>query len=316
MALPASESAIQIDGLRVRYGDRCVLDGIDLHVSQGSICALLGVNGAGKTTAVRVLATLLAPQAGTVRVCGHDVLREAAQVRRVISLAGQHAAVDELLTGRENLRMMARLHRLADTATRVEDLLASFDLTAAADRRISTWSGGMRRRLDLAMTLVADPKVILLDEPTTGVDPLSRRAIWRYVKTLARAGITILLTTQYIEEAEQLADRVAILHEGKIVAHGTPAELRRMMPSGNLVVELTSQADLVRARTQIPNAQSDEELLRLVVAIPSGMESAAAVLAELASLQISSSAFAWQPPSLEEVFMSVVANRMEWGNAS
>ena len=224
-------TAISVQGLEKSYGDLRVLRGVDLVIERGSVFALLGSNGAGKTTVVRILSTLLRPDAGTVTVNGFDDVRtQAARVRESISLTGQFAAVDEILTGRENLVLVARLRHLADTDRIADDLLTRFQLTDAADRRVSTYSGGMRRRLDIAMSLIGDPLVIFLDEPTTGLDPQSRIEVWRCVKELAAQGTTVLLTTQHLDEAEQLADRIAILHEGRIIANGTLPELKKLLP--------------------------------------------------------------------------------------
>jgi ABC-2 type transport system ATP-binding protein len=216
---------IEASGLRKAYGATTVLDGLDLQVERGEVFALLGPNGAGKTTTVRILSTLLAPDGGRARVAGHDVATERKAVRAAISLTAQEAAVDGLLTGAENLRMMARLRRVKDRR-RVDELLGQFDLADAAHRRVETYSGGMRRRLDLAMSLIARPEVIFLDEPTTGLDPRSRGAVWEAVKALADEGTTILLTTQYLEEADRLADRIAVLANGTIAALGTADELK------------------------------------------------------------------------------------------
>ncbi|MPQ99711.1 ATP-binding cassette domain-containing protein [Modestobacter sp. I12A-02628] len=223
-------SAIAVAGLRKSYGDHAVLDGVDLDVPRGTVLALLGSNGAGKTTVVRILSTLLRADGGTATVNGFDVAGQPEQVRGSISLTGQFAAVDQVLTGRENLVLMARLRHLDDAGRVAGDLLTRFDLTDAADRRVATYSGGMRRRLDIAMSLVGDPPVLFLDEPTTGLDPQSRTAVWATVRELAGSGTTVLLTTQYLDEAEQLADRIAILHRGRIIVEGTLAELRRLLP--------------------------------------------------------------------------------------
>jgi ABC-2 type transport system ATP-binding protein len=222
---------IETSRLGKAYGGTPVLDGLDLRVSGGSVFALLGPNGAGKTTTVKILSTLVRPDAGRALVAGHDVAAEPNRVRAAISLTGQYAAVDEVLTGRENLRMMARLRHLPGAAgrARADELLAQFDLADAADRRASTYSGGMRRRLDIAMSLVARPVVLFLDEPTTGLDLRSRRDLWATIATLTAEGVTVLLTTQYLEEADQLADRIAVLHEGRIVAEGTSDELKRQV---------------------------------------------------------------------------------------
>lgn len=226
----AGESAVRVRGLRKSYADLEVLRGVDLDVARGHIVALLGANGAGKTTVVRILATLLAADAGTASVAGFDVATQAARVRESLSLTGQFAAVDEILSGRENLELVARLRHLDHPGAVAGDLLDRFSLTEVAARRVSTYSGGLRRRLDIAMSLVGDPPVIVLDEPTTGLDPRARTDVWQTVEELAAGGTTVLLTTQYLEEAERLADRIAILHEGRIIADGTLAELTRLLP--------------------------------------------------------------------------------------
>jgi ABC-2 type transport system ATP-binding protein len=226
--------AIHVQGVEKSYQELEVLRGVDLDVARGSIFALLGSNGAGKTTLVKILSTLLEADAGTASVDGFDVAAQPAQVRGSISLTGQFAAVDEILSGRENLVLVARLRHLADPSTVAEALLERFALTDAAERRVSTYSGGMRRRLDIAMSLVGDPPVIFLDEPTTGLDPQGRIEVWQAVRELAGRGTTVLLTTQYLDEAEQLADRIAILHEGRIIANGTLAELARLLPPATI----------------------------------------------------------------------------------
>ncbi|MBB5784512.1 ABC transporter ATP-binding protein [Nonomuraea jabiensis] len=222
--------AIQVQGLEKSYKELKVLRGVDFAVARGSIFALLGSNGAGKTTAVRILSTLLKADAGTASVNGFDVATQAGDVRESISLTGQFAAVDEILSGRENLVLVARLRHLKNPGKVADDLLARFSLTDAAARKVATYSGGMRRRLDIAMSLVGDPPVIFLDEPTTGLDPQARIEVWQAVKELAARGTTVLLTTQYLDEAEQLADRIAILHEGRIIVNGTLAELKQLLP--------------------------------------------------------------------------------------
>jgi ABC-2 type transport system ATP-binding protein len=225
-----ADTAIRVRGLEKSFKDLHVLRGVDLDVATGSIFALLGSNGAGKTTVVRILATLLSADAGSATVHGFDVAGEPGRVRESISLTGQFAAVDEILTGRENLVLVARLRHLADAGPIAERLLSRFQLTDAADRKVSTYSGGMRRRLDIAMSLIGDPPVVFLDEPTTGLDPEARLEVWRAVRDLAASGTTVLLTTQYLDEAEQLADRIAILHEGRIIENGTLAELKALLP--------------------------------------------------------------------------------------
>ena len=222
--------AIHVQGLEKSYKELHVLRGVDFDVARGAIFALLGSNGAGKTTIVRILSTLLKSDAGTAYVNGFDVATRPADVRQSISLTGQFAAVDEILTGRENLVLIARLRHLKDAGRIADDLLKRFSLTDAAGRKVSTYSGGMRRRLDIAMSLIGNPRVIFLDEPTSGLDPQARIEVWHAVKELAGQGTTVLLTTQYLDEAEQLADRIAILHEGRIIVNGTLAELRRVLP--------------------------------------------------------------------------------------
>jgi ABC-2 type transport system ATP-binding protein len=222
--------AIQVHGVQKSYQKLQVLKGVDFDVARGSIFALLGSNGAGKTTIVNILSTLLKADAGTARVNGFDVAMQPAKVREAISLTGQFAAVDEILSGRENLVLVAQLRHLKNPRKIADDLLARFSLTDAATRKVSTYSGGMRRRLDIAMSLVGNPPVIFLDEPTAGLDPQARIEVWQAVKELAKRGVTVLLTTQYLDEAEQLADRIAILHEGRIIVNGTLAELKHLLP--------------------------------------------------------------------------------------
>jgi ABC-2 type transport system ATP-binding protein len=226
----SGSAAIQVQGLKKAYGEVAALRGVDLEVERGAIFALLGSNGAGKTTLIRILSTLLRADAGSAAVCGHDVMTGAAGVRASISLTGQFAAVDEMLTGRENLVLIARLRRVPDARRAADELLERFGLADAAGRRVSSYSGGMRRRLDIAMSLLGDPPVIFLDEPTTGLDPEARLEVWQVVRELSSRGTTVLLTTQYLDEAEHLADRIAILHEGTIIVSDTLAGLRGRLP--------------------------------------------------------------------------------------
>ncbi|MDM7830092.1 ATP-binding cassette domain-containing protein [Cellulomonas sp. MW9] len=266
--MPATRPAIEVAGLRKSYrskaGSQVVLDGVDLVVPAGTVTALLGPNGAGKTTAVGVLSTLLRADEGTARVAGHDVAREADAVRASIGVTGQITAVDDLLSGAENLRLMADLHHLGRAAgrQRVAELLERFGLTDAADKPVATYSGGMKRKLDLAMTLVGTPSVVFLDEPTTGLDPRSRRTLWDEVRALVADGTTILLTTQYLEEADQLADSVAVLHGGRIVAEGTPAELKAVHAAGSLDDVFLALTEPPAGPETDPRTETDEETVR------------------------------------------------------
>jgi ABC-2 type transport system ATP-binding protein len=258
-AATESAPAIRVKGVEKSFKDLHVLRGVDFDVEKGSIFALLGSNGAGKTTLVRILATLLKADAGTATVHGYDVAANASDVRRSISLTGQFAAVDEVLTGRENLALVARLRHLADPGAIADDLLARFTLTDAGDRRAATYSGGMRRRLDIAMSLIGDPPVIFLDEPTTGLDPQARIEVWQTIKGLANSGTTVLLTTQYLDEAEQLADRIAILHKGTIIQSGTLAELKRLLPPAT-VEYVEKQPSLEEVFLALVGETADEAL--------------------------------------------------------
>ena len=237
-------AAISVNSLEKSYKNLKVLKGISFAVQKGSIFALLGPNGAGKTTTIKVLSTLLKPDQGSARVCGFDVIRQPENVREQISLTGQNAAVDYILTGRENLRLIGKLRHLPDANKKADALLEQFDLLEAADRQVATYSGGMRRRLDLAMGLLGAPSVVFLDEPTTGLDPQSRRAMWNVIKDLARSGITVFLTTQHLEEADQLADQIVILNKGKIVAKGTTAELKKLFSRGHIEIRFFNEKEV------------------------------------------------------------------------
>ncbi|ODU07156.1 MAG: export ABC transporter ATP-binding protein [Pseudonocardia sp. SCN 72-86] len=261
MSDTAVKAAIEVRGVEKSFGELQVLRGVDLDVAAGSIVALLGSNGAGKTTLVRILSTLSKADAGTATVHGVDVADRPGDVRESISLTGQFAAVDDVLTGRENLALVARLRHLPDPGTVADDLLEQFALTDAGNRRAATYSGGMRRRLDIAMSLVGDPPVIFLDEPTTGLDPQARIEVWKTVRSLADRGTTVLLTTQYLDEAEQLADRIAILHRGTIIRNGTLAELRRLLPAAEVeyVEKQPSLEDVFLALVGDPAAENRSE---------------------------------------------------------
>jgi len=263
--MTATKPAIEVAGLTKSYGDHTVLDGVDLTVPEGTVYALLGPNGAGKTTIVNILSTLLTPDDGEIRIAGFEVRREHAGVRAAIGVTGQFSAIDELLTGRENLRLMADLAHLdrATATTDVTVMLERFDLVDAADRRAQTYSGGMKRRLDLAMTLIARPRLIFLDEPTSGLDPRSRRDLWAIVREQVANGVTVLLTTQYLDEADQLADRIGVLDGGRLVAEGTAAELKRRVSGGHVSVQFTDAAGLTASAAAYPEATTDAEALTL-----------------------------------------------------
>jgi ABC-2 type transport system ATP-binding protein len=259
--------AVSITGLRKSFGGNDVLRGVDLDVAEGSIYALLGPNGSGKTTLVNVCSTLLTADGGEVRVAGHDVVRHPERVRRSIGMTGQFSAIDEFHTGRENLQLMADLNHLDRRRSRtvVDELLERFQLTEAAGRRAQTYSGGMKRRLDLAMTLIGSPQVIFLDEPTTGLDPRSRRELWQIVREQVGRGVTVLLTTQYLDEADQLAHRVGVLDAGRIIAEGTPAQLKSRVPGGQVEVRFVDRVRLAEAAAVLPDAAADAESLTLRV---------------------------------------------------
>jgi ABC-2 type transport system ATP-binding protein len=290
MASRGSRSAITVTGLRRSFGDEVVLDGIDLDVEEGTTFALLGPNGAGKTTVVRILSTLIGADGGEVRVAGHDLAGNPDGIRAAIGVTGQFSAVDGLLTGEENLVLMADLLHLgrADGRRRAADLLERFDLVEAARKTVSTYSGGMRRRLDLAMTLVGDPRVIFLDEPTTGLDPRSRHTMWDIIRDLVRGGVTIFLTTQHLEEADELADRIAVLDQGKLVAEGTADELKRRVPGGHVRLRFADPAELDAAAHALDGATRDDDALTLQVPSDGGVRSLRALLDRLddASLEV------------------------------
>ncbi len=305
-----TSSAIIASGLKKAYKDKVVLDGIDLEVPAGNIFALLGPNGAGKTTTVNMLTTLLAMDAGTARVAGYDVATETRKVRSVIGVTGQFASVDELLTGRENLQLMVDLHHLRGSEGRgvVEHLLRRFDLAESADKRASTYSGGMRRKLDLAMTLVGRPKIIFLDEPTTGLDPRSRRTMWTIVRELVADGMTIFLTTQYLDEADQLADKIAVLDQGRLVAEGTPEQLKRQIPGGHVEFRFADAAPLHAAVRVLPGSTPDEESLILRVPSDGGVRSVRSLLDRLDEYAIDVEEFSVQMPDLDDVFLSLTGH--------
>ena len=295
-------SDIAVSGLRKAFGDKVVLDGIDFDVAAGSVFSMLGPNGAGKTTTMNVLTTLLKAYAGTVRVGGRDVATETKEVRAAIGVTGQFAAVDELLTGRENLRLMADLKRVRSAGQVVTGLLERFDLTESADKLASTYSGGMRRKLDLAMTLVGSPRIIFLDEPTTGLDPRSRRTMWQIVRELVADGTTIFLTTQYLEEADHLADRIAVLDQGRLVAQGSPGELKRQIPGS--VRELNAAARLLAGATR------EDENLTLRVPGDGGVKSLQALLGLLTDHSVNAEELSVHTPDLDDVFFAVTGGHV------
>ncbi|WP_432056631.1 ATP-binding cassette domain-containing protein [Streptomyces sp. bgisy022] len=314
------QPAIEASGLVKAYGGTRVLDGVDLRVTAGTVCALLGPNGAGKTTTVRVLSTLVPPDGGRARVAGHDVVAGRRAVRRAISLTGQYAALDEAQTGEENLRMMGRLSGLSRAAARrrARDLLERFDLTEAAGRRAATYSGGMRRRLDIAAGLVGDPSVVFLDEPTTGLDPRSRTAMWDMVGALAASGVTVLLTTQYLEEADKLADRIAVIDGGRIVADGTAAELKHRVADHRLDLTLTD----ARAYDAVLRALGPRAVARnagrreIGVATDGSAAHVRALLDEVDPERDAVRRFAVHGATLDDVFLALTGGRPARGYAS
>ncbi|MFJ2836867.1 ATP-binding cassette domain-containing protein [Nocardia sp. NPDC087230] len=301
--------AVAVHGLRKTFGAQAVLDDLDLEVAPGTVFALLGPNGAGKTTLVRILATLIRPEHGDVRVFGHDAVREAATVRGLIGVTGQYAAVDGVLTGAENLRLTGRLLHLGATETRRRgaELLDRFDLADAADRPVSAYSGGMRRRLDLAMSLMGRPRLVFLDEPTTGLDPRSRRDLWAAIRDLAAEGTTVFLTTQYLEEADQLADRIAVLDGGHIVADGTPDALKRLVPGGHIRFRFADQRLLAAAAHAVGDQAGhlDPEQLTLQVPSDGSAVEIKRLLDRFAELGIAIDQLSVHTPDLDDVFFAL-----------
>ncbi|MGW3649799.1 ATP-binding cassette domain-containing protein [Streptomyces sp. NPDC000878] len=306
------EWAIEAEGLCKRYERRQALGGVDLAVPSGTVLGLLGPNGAGKTTTVRMLSTLLEPDGGRARVAGYDVVRQPAEVRRRIGLAGQYAAVDDMLTGRENLVLIGTLTHLGRGAARARaaELLDRFELTGAADRPARTYSGGMRRRLDLAACLVARPSVLFLDEPTTGLDPVSRSRLWDAVKELVADGVTVLLTTQYLEEADVLADRIAVIDTGRVIAEGTPEELKRTAGEERLEVSLTRPESVARAADALRRVAPGEPSADLAdgtvsIVLSDGIQSIETAAAALRQAGVDVADFALRRPTLDDVFISL-----------
>ncbi len=307
---------IVASGVCKSFGSHLVLDRVGLTVDEGSIFALLGPNGAGKTTIVRILSTLIQADAGDMRIAGHDVVTDPDGVRAVIGVTGQFSAVDNLLTGTENLELMADLRHLGRDAgrRRVAELLAQFDLVDAADKLLSTYSGGMRRRLDLAMTLVGQPRVIFLDEPTTGLDPRSRLTMWEIVRELAAAGVTILLTTQNLDEADQLADRIAVLDQGRIVAEGTPDELKSRIPGGHVRLHFAGPGPLRAAAGLLPGSAADDEHLVLQVPDDGTVDALRELLDGLHREGVTVERVSIHTSDLDDVFLAVTGNRVPAGS--
>ena len=310
LATARAPSAIAVTGLRKSFGDHVVLDGIDLDVAEGTVYALLGPNGSGKTTTVQILSTLLPPDGGTVRVAGHDLDTEPGLIRAAIGVTGQFSAVDNLLTGQENLILMADLHHLgrAEGRRRAAGLLDQFELAEAAGKTAATYSGGMRRRLDLAMTLVGRPRIIFLDEPTAGLDPRSRRTMWEIIRGLVARGVTIFLTTQYLEEADLLAHRIAVLDHGQLVAEGTPGELKRRIPGGHIQLQFSDAAGMAAAARDLGEAAPDGDALTLQVPYDGTVRSLKALLDRLDGQAIPAGGLSVHTPDLDDVFFSLTGH--------
>ncbi|MFR0353441.1 ATP-binding cassette domain-containing protein [Streptomyces sediminimaris] len=319
---PQSPAAVSAAGLRKSYGDKTVLDGIDLHIPAGSVFALLGPNGAGKTTTVQILSTLIAADGGRAQVAGHDVATSPDGVRSAIGVTGQFSAVDGLITGEENMLLMADLHHLSRREGRrvTGELLERFELTEAAKRPASTYSGGMKRRLDIAMTLVGDPRIIFLDEPTTGLDPRARHNMWQIIRDLVTGGVTVFLTTQYLDEADELADRIAVLHDGRIAAEGSAEELKRLIPGGHVRLRFTDPAayqraaaglregiTLPRARLRSSGGTPVDEALALHIPSDGSQRELRSLLDWLDSLGIEADELTVHTPDLDDVFFALTA---------
>ncbi|MFI2436525.1 ATP-binding cassette domain-containing protein [Streptomyces sp. NPDC018693] len=311
-----TDPAITVEGARKRYGDKHALDGLDLLVTPGTVHGVLGPNGAGKTTLVRVLSTLLRPDSGRVRVAGHDVVTDARAVRRRIGLLGQHAALDEDLSGRQNLELFGRLHHLGARHARVRagELLERFDLTDTGRKPVSAYSGGMRRRLDLAASLITEPAVLFLDEPTTGLDPRGRAEVWASVRSLVGGGTTVLLTTQYLEEADQLADRISVVDAGRVVADGTADALKAMTGGDRIDVVLRDAGQLGAAVALLPVPASgvsvDTDRRLLSAPVTDRMAALAGVVRALEDAGIEAEDIALRRPTLDEVFLHLTADRV------
>jgi ABC-2 type transport system ATP-binding protein len=304
-------TAVAVRGLRKSFGDNVVLDGIDLDIAEGTVFSLLGPNGAGKTTTVHILSTLISADGGEVRIAGHELARDPDAVRAAIGVTGQFSAVDNLLTGTENLILMADLHHLGrrEGRRRAADLLERFDLADAAGRPAGTYSGGMRRRLDLAMGLVGDPSIVFLDEPTAGLDPRSRHTMWQIVRDLVAGGVTVFLTTQYLDEADELADRIAVLDHGTIVAEGTADELKRRIPGGHIRLRFADEGGLRAAAEWFGGSSREDETLTLRVPSDGSVPALRELLARLDDASIAVEELSVRTPDLDDVFFALTGDR-------
>ncbi|MFB7977662.1 ATP-binding cassette domain-containing protein [Streptomyces vinaceus] len=311
----ASPAAVSTTGLRKSYGDKTVLDGVDLHIPAGSVFALLGPNGAGKTTVVKILSTLISADGGQARVAGHDVATAPDGVRAAIGVTGQFSAVDGLITGEENMLLMADLHHLSRSEGRrvAAELLERFDLVEAAKKPASTYSGGMKRRLDIAMTLVGDPRIIFLDEPTTGLDPRSRHNMWQIIRELVTGGVTVFLTTQYLEEADELADRIAVLHDGRIAAEGTAEELKRLIPGGHVRLRFSDPAAYRSAALALREVTRDDEALSLQIPSDGSQRELRSLLDWLDSAGVEADELTVHTPDLDDVFFALTSGNDKTG---
>jgi ABC-2 type transport system ATP-binding protein len=303
------EKIIEVKGLKKSFKQNQVLKGVDFHVYKGKIFALLGSNGAGKTTCVRILSTLTKADGGTAKICGYDVFKQADDVRGCISLTGQYTAVDEILTGRENLHLIGELKRLPNIRKQTDEFLSLINLEDAADRRVAEYSGGMRRRLDIAMSLMGSPNVIFLDEPTTGLDPQNRIAMWDMIAKLAENGTTILLTTQYLEEAEYLADHIAILHNGVITAEGSPEELKKILPIGEVSLEFLNAADIDKAQGLLAGYPFKAGRKIIKISTDGSATQLADILNRINNGGIPISRFTQNQPSLEDAFLTLIGEK-------
>lgn len=303
-------NAINVTNLKKSFSGNKVIDGINFVVPKGSIFALLGTNGAGKTTVIKMMTTLLKPDGGHIRINSLDAIEDADKIHEVISLTGQFTAVDDVLTGRENLVLIGKLHHLKNYKKEVDELLMEFDLNEAANRPVSTYSGGMRRKLDLAMSLIGKPSVLFLDEPTTGLDPQARSTLWKMIRRLKKTGVTIFLTTQYLEEADQLADSIAILNKGKIALQGTVSEVKKHLPQGTIELTFADKETLLAA-SKIVGGELNTEMLTLSVITNGEVQKITETLGRLQQAQIQILEFVQKQPTLDDVFFSIIQNKLE-----